>query len=206
MSTTLRQTSARTRTKKGTAKPMPETAPTDVQLVEQFEAGDRHAFDDLIHRYYGRAMKLAYGFVGNRELAQDIVQEAFAKAYRALDSYDHSKAFSTWFFRICTNLCIDKLRRKRHQVRVSLDMARDYNLEPASPERFDKTNEVKEAVNGVIRTLPKKYTTVLTMRDLNDFSCEQIAEILHISASTVRWRLAVARKMFKEKWEKKYRD
>lgn len=185
---------------------MPEAQVTDVELIEQFEDGNRDAFNQLINRYYGRAMKVAYGFVSNRELAQDIVQEAFSKAYKAIHTYDHSKPFSTWFFRITTNLCIDKLRRRKNRVKVSLDSARDYNLEPASPEHIEKSNETKEAVQEVLKTLPKKYLNVITMRDLNGFSCDQIADILDISASTVRWRLAVARKMFKERWEKKYPD
>ncbi len=180
---------------------------SDVKLIEEFESGNRGAFEKLIHRYYGPAMKIAYGFVGHRELTQDIVQEAFAKAYKALPGYDHSRPFSTWFFRIVTNLCIDKLRRRGHRSLVSLENARDYNLEPASGDHArHQSDETAEAVQDIMERMPEKYVTVLTMRDLNTISCERIADILHVSASTVRWRLSLARRMFRERWNKKYRD
>jgi RNA polymerase sigma-70 factor (ECF subfamily) len=185
---------------------MAKSTTPDLQLIVEFEAGDKHAFDELVNRYYGRAMKIAFGFVGNHEQAQDVVQEAFIKAYRAIATYDRQRAFGTWFFRIVTNLCIDKLRRRKGQTKISLDMARDFNLEPASPVNNQRTAELREAVQDIFKTMPEKYVTALTLRDLNDQTCEEIAEVLNISPSTVRWRLAVARKMFKEKWQKRYPD
>ena len=101
---------------------------SDEELVEVCQAGEASAFDVLVGRWEDRIRGAAYRFLGSEEEARDVAQEAFLKAYRALESFKREARFSTWLYQIATNLCRDRLRRRRTRAAVSLE-----ELEEAGP-------------------------------------------------------------------------
>jgi RNA polymerase sigma-70 factor (ECF subfamily) len=182
-------------------------ARTDGEILRACQAGDDEAFGELVERYHARAYWVAFGLVGNQEEARDVTQDAFLRVYRALARFDFNQSFYTWLYRIVVNLAIDRLRKLSKARAVAIE---DVG-EPASdevdtvPERGIESNETAREVREVLATLPEKYRTVMTLRELNGLSCKEIARIVGSSHATVRWRLHMARKFFKEAWERRER-
>ncbi len=178
----------------------------DGELIRACQAGDESAFAELVQRYHGRAYWVAYGLVNSQEEAQDVIQDAFLRVFRALDRFDFNQNFYTWLYRIVVNLAIDRIRKLSKSKSVALD---DVG-EPASPPSVDfspgrgmELDETSKEVREVLTRLPEKYRTVMVLRELNGLSCKEIAGIVRSSHATVRWRLHMARKYFKEEWERR---
>lgn len=181
---------------------------TDGEVIRACQQGDEEAFRTLVARYHGRAYWVALGLLGNQEEAKDIVQDAFLRVFRALDRFDFAQNFYTWLYRIVVNLAIDRLRKLSKARRVALDEV----SEPAAPgapgivpERSMEVDETRREVHEVLNRLPENYRTVMVLRELNGLSCKEIAGIVRSSHATVRWRLHMARKYFKEEWERRQR-
>lgn len=179
---------------------------TDGEVIRACQAGEEDAFAELVQRYHGRAYWVAYGLLGRDEEAQDVIQDAFLRVYRALDRFDFNQNFYTWLYRIVVNLAIDRIRKASKARSVALD---DVG-EPASPISLDESPgrrleviETRREVRAVLSRLPEKYRTVMVLRELNGLSCKEIAGIVRSSHATVRWRLHMARKYFKEEWERR---
>lgn len=181
---------------------------TDGEIIRDCQAGDQDAFAQLVQRYSGRAYWVAYGLVSNEEEARDVIQDAFLRVHRAIDRFDFNQSFYTWLYRIVVNLSIDRLRKLSKTRSVALD---DLG-EPASPDTVDivpgrrmEVSETHREVHAVLDRLPEKYRTVMVLRELNGLSCKEIAGIVRSSHATVRWRLHMARKHFKDEWERRQR-
>lgn len=192
--------------KPGATEPPAAGLATDGEIIRACQAGDESAFATLVERYSGRAYWVAHGLLADQEEARDVVQEAFLRVYRALDRFDFDQSFYTWLYRIVVNLAIDRLRKLSRARSVSLD---DVG-EPASgtsaevaPGRRMEASETGVEVRAVLARLPDKYRTVMVLRELNGLSCKEIAGIVRSSHATVRWRLHVARKYFKDEWERR---
>jgi RNA polymerase sigma-70 factor (ECF subfamily) len=137
------------------------------------------------------------------ELAKDVVQEAFVRVFKNIHRFDPSKNFYTWLYQIVVNLSIDFLRKRASTRAAALDemgegirTARSRKGPVDSGPREDTRRRVREALD----VLPTRYKVVLSLRDIEGFSCEEIAEIVHCKNSTVRWRIHQARKLFKAVW------
>ena len=178
---------------------------SDVYLVERALDGDIAGFEKLVTRYQNKIM----GYVGrmtngDREEAEDITQEAFIKAYRNLDSFRGQASFSTWLYKIATNLCIDRARTKkrRPQQAYSLDEPFDKEEEGGGREiadsRFEPSkgverDELRTLVRQTVGEMPEKQRQVLIMCDLQGMPYEDIAETLDIPLGTVKSRIFHAR-------------
>jgi RNA polymerase sigma-70 factor, ECF subfamily len=187
--------------------PRPDDA-ADSQLVQRTLAGDSTAFESLVRRYEERAWWAAYHLLGDGEEARDVAQEAFLRAYKALARFDFGMSFYTWLYRIVVNLSIDALRKRGRLKPMSLDDIPGGLAAPVPtdvPGQRIESEETAARVREVLARLPEKYRTVMTLRELDGLSCKEIASIVHSTHATVRWRLHIARKMFKEHWDRKER-
>lgn len=183
------------------------TVPTrdDHELIRACLEGSQESFAALVKRHEQRAFWAAYKILGDADGARDVAQEAFMRVWRALDRFDFSMAFTTWLYRITVNLAIDHLRRNKRHKGVDIDIFREALPDKSagqSPDHGQDSRELARIVRVVLDTLDEKYRTVLTLRDLEGLSSKQIADITGIAHATVRWRLHVARKQFRDAWNR----
>jgi RNA polymerase sigma-70 factor (ECF subfamily) len=174
--------------------------------IRAAQRGDADAFAELVRLYHARAYWVAYGLLGDEEDSRDVVQEAFIRVLGALERFDFGQSFYTWLYRIVVNLAIDRLRRRNKARATALDGIAEPEANGDSPAHGVESAELRREVHAVLATLPDKYRTVMALRELNGVSCKEIARIVHCSHATVRWRLHVARKFFKEAWERRERQ
>ena len=187
-----------------------EAAAFDHGLVRRAQDGDHDAFGELVMRHQRRAFRAARNLVPTDADAQDLAQEAFLRVYRNLDRFDFAHEFTTWLYRIVTNLCIDFLRKRRAALSVSgggedeapIDLEDPHQ---SSPSERVESEETREEVETVLDALAPHFRTVLTLREIEGLSCPEIAEIVGATHVTVRWRLHRGRKLFQEEWERRSR-
>ena len=184
----------------------------DHAWIRRAQAGDEQAFALLVAEHQKRAMRLARSMVPSDEDAQDLVQEAFLRVFKSLDRFDFQHDFSTWLYRIVTNLTIDLLRRRRPVISTSTaaEGERETALEfedPDAPEpsRNLEAWETGEAVRDCIQSLAPHFQSVLVLRELEGLPCTEIARIVGATHVTVRWRLHRGRRLFQEEWERRQR-
>ena len=179
----------------------------EARLIEKALAGDDKAFAEILKRYRLPLYHLIFKMVHNKEEAEDLVQEAFIKAFRALGSFNEEYAFSTWLYKIAVNNCIDYLRKKRLQT-FSYDkpmdmkdgtLRREYADYEPTPDNQLLSAEKSKFINQAIDELPPKYRTVIVLRHREEYSYEDIAEKLHLPLGTVKARIFRAREMLKRK-------
>jgi RNA polymerase sigma-70 factor (ECF subfamily) len=142
--------------------------------------------------------------VRHAEDAQDLVQEAFIRAFRAMPRFSLGKRFYTWFYQILLHLAIDFLRKRRERsdLRVeAIEALEDDEVDPM--ERLLRT-ESSERVQELLEKLPARERAILILRDIEGLSAKEIAEIIHTNHATVRWWLFLARKQFRREWENRY--
>lgn len=184
---------------------------TDHRLLEATRTGDEAAFAELVRRYRNQITNYVYRMTNDYDLAVDLAQETFMRVYAAADRYQTSYAFSTYIYRIATNLAISELRRRKRRRLVSLttffrereSASESYELEmPDSGPLQDVTyveDERRNAVARAIATLPEKYRAPLVLRDVEERSYEEIACILQMNEGTVKSRINRARAFLRDK-------
>lgn len=173
----------------------------DELLIRRAQSGDEGAFEQLLLAHQKGVYNLCLRMAGNPDDALDLSQEAFIRAWRALGQYQFDAAFSTWLFRLTSNVCIDFLRKQKRQQHMSLTVTDDDEPgeeftvpDPApGPEEQAVHNERRQAVARAMAALPEDYRAVMQLRAVEELSYEQIAEILDIKVGTVKSRLARAR-------------
>ena len=173
----------------------------DELLIRRAQSGDEGAFEQLLLAHQKSVYNLCLRMAGNPDDALDLSQEAFIRAWRALGQYQFDAAFSTWLFRLTSNVCIDFLRRQKRQQHMSLTVTDDDEPgeeftvpDPApGPEEQAVHNERRQAVARAMAALPEDYRAVMQLRAVDELIYEQIAEILDIKVGTVKSRLARAR-------------
>lgn len=174
---------------------------TDARLVERAQRGDKRAFDLLVLRYQHRIQGLVSRYVRDQDEIQDVVQEAFLKAYRALPRFRGDSQFYTWIYRIAINTAKNYLvARSRRPPAGDVDAqeAEYYGggealTDVASPERELAGEQLKQAVFGALEALPDELRTAVTLREFDGLSYEEIAEIMECPVGTVRSRIFRAR-------------
>ena len=183
--------------------------PSDHDLVRRAQAGEELAFQLLVERHQQRAFRVARQMVPNREDALDLAQEAFLRVFRSLERFDFKHEFTTWLYRIVTNLAIDHLRKRRPVTSGSAGDDDDAGLpEPVdesapAPSAGLEQAEVAERVRECIDSLAPHFRSVLALRELEGLPCTEIARIVGATHVTVRWRLHRGRKLFQEEWERR---
>jgi len=173
----------------------------DTGLVRRCLDGDLSAFDELVRRHEGRVVSLAYRLTGDRDLANDLAQEAFVSAYRSLRKFRGASAFSTWLYRITYNVCIDEIHRRGRTAERSVDTFyggdRDVALEipdaADTPEDAATRSERSQAVRRAVARLPEHYREVLVLYDLQGVPYEEIASLLRCPLGTIKSRINRAR-------------
>ena len=200
--------------KAGADKARLEAARFDHALVRRAQGADEEAFAELVSRHQGRAYRVARNLVPSDEDAQDIAQEAFLRVFRNLERFNFDHEFTTWLYRIVTNLCIDFLRKRRVAVSVSRGKEGDDGEESAldledqsepAPWEYAEAAETASEVHEVLASLAPHFQSVLTLREIEGLGCPEIAEIVGATHVTVRWRLHRGRKLFQEEWERRAR-
>ncbi len=184
---------------------------TDHNLLEATREGDEAAFAELVRRYRNQITNYIYRMTADYESSVDLAQETFIRVYRAADRYQTSHAFSTYIYRIATNLAISELRRRKRRRLVSLTGFFQGRDKTEEPKEFDPPDgrplqdtvlvegERRQAVASAIATLPDKYRAPLVLRDVEGRSYEEIAGILQMSEGTVKSRINRARTFLREK-------
>lgn len=184
----------------------------DVDLAAKALQGQREAFAILVDRYKKPIYNLAYRLTGNREEAEEIAQEAFLRAFRSLAQYRPAYKFSTWLYRIATNIAIDRLRRRKEPP-VSLDepigqesgQPREITDTSFMPEGIVARQERVREVQQAVAALPPMYRTVVILAHYHELSYQEIAKAIHKPVTVVKNRLYRARLMLKEQlrnlWE-----
>jgi len=174
---------------------------SDKKLVERVQKGDKGAFDLLVLKYQHKIVNLIMRYVRDPELALDISQEAFIKAYRALPRFRGDSAFYTWMYRIAVNTAKNHLaaqRRRPMDVELDLQDPEQYDLhaklkETDTPEGLTLSNELQETVERAIAALPEDLRTAIVLRELEGMSYEEIAQTMECPVGTVRSRIFRAR-------------
>ncbi|HED66164.1 MAG TPA: sigma-70 family RNA polymerase sigma factor [Planctomycetes bacterium] len=185
---------------------------SDHDLIRAAQRGEELGFEQLVKRHQDRAIRVAWGLVPNREDACDLAQEAFLRVFRNLDRFDFQHEFTTWLFRIVTNLAIDHLRKRRPQRSTTVqgeEGEMELELTDADAEQpFEPMvrEETGELVRACIDRLAPHFRTVLILRELEGLPCTEIAEIVGATHVTVRWRLHRGRKLFQDEWERMERS
>lgn len=170
-------------------------------LIRKILDGDQEAFAILVTAYEKQVYNLCLRMCGNQEDARDLAQEAFLKAWRRLQFYQSEASFSTWLYRLTTNVCIDFLRQKKRRPTVSLTVdgdseeGQELDLPDGAPSPEDRLlhQETSRAVQKAMEQLDEEFRLVLTLRVVEDLSYEEIARVLDLNTGTVKSRLARAR-------------
>jgi len=177
----------------------------DIQLIARARRGDERAFRSLLEKYERPVFSICMRMVRNREEATDLAQESFIKVFSMLERYDPSYAFSSWLFKITSNLCIDFLRKRRvetYPMDAPIDgekgeIARQYESPAPDPDTVLGRKETMERLNAAIDGLPDHYRVMLILRHQENLSYEEIAATLEIPLGTVKARIHRAREMLK---------
>jgi RNA polymerase sigma-70 factor (ECF subfamily) len=178
------------------------TEESDLVLVKRVQRGDKSAFDLLVRKYQHKVVKLVLRYVRNPAEAEDIAQEAFIKAYRALPQFRGDSAFYTWMYRIAINTAKNSLAsRDRSPIKYDLDLndpeeshhVQTRLQDPDTPEGLALTEEIRGIVNSAIDGLPEELKTAIVLRELDGLSYEEIAAAMECPVGTVRSRIFRAR-------------
>src|SRR5208337_1032245 len=175
---------------------------SDSALVRRSQGEDMNAYDQLVRRYQERIYATVYHMTSNHEDANDLTQETFIKAFRALKSFKGDSSFYTWIYRIAVNKTINFLKQRKNRVQMSLNDV-DFNVEndpdlvalisDKNPRRDLNLSELQEKLNGAMQKLSEHHRMVVTLHDVQGLSHEEIGKIMDCNIGTVRSRLFYAR-------------
>ncbi len=177
-------------------------------LVERAQSGDMEAFAELVRRYERRIYRMARQITQNDEDAEDVLQESFLKAFQHLDSFQGQSKFYTWVTRIAVNESLMKLRKRKSDRTVSLDENIETDEEPIvreiavwddTPESKYSQEELRQILDKAIESLKPIFRTVFILRDVEELSTEETAEVLGLSIAAVKSRLLRARLQLRER-------
>jgi RNA polymerase sigma-70 factor (ECF subfamily) len=180
----------------------------ELALVEAAKGGDVSAFEQLVRRYDRNVFRIAQHITHNREDAEDVVQDAFLKAYEKLDQFQGQSKFYTWLVRIAVNEALMRLRRVKPGRTVSLDedvktdedtLPREVADWSPNPEQQYNQAELRDILSRTIQGLPTSFRTVFVLRDVEGLSTEETAEALDLSIPAVKSRLLRARLQLRER-------
>lgn len=197
-------------------EPVPDPSPSvvhanpnavaDGALVRRVLAGDKRAFDELVNRYQRPAIAVSYRLLGKPEDAAEVVQDAFLKAYRSLDSLQKPEAFAGWLMRIVSNLSLNFRRGRKVRSSLPLDDMLDggEDRDPQAggdsvdPERVAQGKELGERLKLALEQLPEKQKLAILMFTIEQLPQKQVAEALECSVEAVKWHVFQGRKKLKE--------
>src|SRR3954471_5521031 len=186
----------------------------ELQLVQAAKGGDITAFEQLVKRYDRNVFRIAQHITQNREDAEDVVQDAFLKAYQNLGQFQGNSKFYTWLVRIAVNEALMRLRKRKTDKTVSMDedveteegsMPREVADWMPNPEQQYRQSELSDILGKTIQGLPAGFRTVFVLRDVEGMSTEETAEMLGLSVPAVKSRLLRARLQLRERLNKYFK-
>ncbi len=195
----------------GTIQRLNEPVSEELALVRAAKGGDIGAFEQLVRRYDRNVFRIAQHITQNREDAEDVVQDAFLKAFENLHQFQEQSKFYTWLVRIAVNEALMRLRRRRPDRMVSLDedIKTDEDSVPRevadwspNPEQLFSQAELRDILGRTVQGLPPSFRTVFVLRDVEGLSTEETAEALDLSIPAVKSRLLRARLQLRERLSK----
>ncbi|MEC5425821.1 RNA polymerase sigma factor SigW [Virgibacillus sp. C22-A2] len=177
------------------------------EKIMQVKKGDQTAFEDVVSFFQNRIYQHCYRMLGNAHEAEDIAQEAFIRAYVNIHSFDDRRKFSTWLYRIATNLTIDRIRKRKPDYYLDaevkgtegLDMYSQLADDSRLPGEEVESLELQRYIHKEISGLPPKYRSIIILRYLEEFSLQEISDILDIPLGTVKTRIHRGREALRKK-------
>ncbi|WP_221569339.1 MULTISPECIES: RNA polymerase sigma factor SigW [Bacillaceae] len=177
------------------------------RLVRSVKKGDQKAFEELVEIYKDKVYHIVYRMLGNVHESEDIAQEAFVRAYIHIEKYNEAHKFSTWLYRIATNLTIDRIRKKKPDYYLDAELAGGEGLTLYSqiavaeqlPEEKVETFELQDRIQKEIMHLPPKYRSAIALKYLEELSLKEISDILQIPVSTVKTRIHRGREALRKR-------
>ncbi|KAB2332169.1 RNA polymerase sigma factor SigW [Cytobacillus depressus] len=165
--------------------------------IKQVLKGDQDAYAEIVEIYKEKVYMICYRMLGNRHESEDIAQEAFLRAYVNIHSFNINLKFSSWLYRIATNLCIDRIRKKKPDYYLDAEVAGTDGLTMYSqiaadtnlPEEDLESLELQETIQREISKLPEKYRTVIVLKYIEELSLNEISKILDLPLGTVKTRI-----------------
>ena len=182
---------------RGTQVVLIQTKETETDLVEQARQGDRHAFGELVCRYYPGVVQVVYRLCGDPGLAQDMAQETFMRAWIKFQSFHPQSSLRNWFYRIAVNATLDELRR-RSEVTLEDESIQMLADQADSPETVLIKKERTAFLQMAMQSLPETARSVLVLREYGELSYQEIASVLGVPIGTVMSRLNYARNRLRE--------
>jgi RNA polymerase sigma-70 factor, ECF subfamily len=175
--------------------------------IKQVLKGDQNAFGEIVEMYKDKVFQISYRMLGNRHEAEDIVQEAFIRAYVNIQRYNLELKFSTWLYRITTNLCIDRIRKKKPDYYLDAEVKGTegltmYSQVPSKttlPEDDVESLELQDTIQKEIMKLPEKYRSVIVLKYIEELSLKEISEILEMPLGTVKTRIHRGRETLRKR-------
>ena len=168
----------------------------DELLLKRAQKGDSEAFEELLSEYEKSIYNLALKIMCHREDAMDMTQNAILRIYQSLSKFRGDSSLSTWIYRITTNICLDELRKRKHQS-VSMEQLAEKGIlladQAPSPHKAAEANQIREIVNEAIASLDEQSRAVLVLRDIKGLAYEEITQILQCEMGTMKSRLNRAR-------------
>lgn len=174
--------------------------------INQVLKGDQNAYAEIVELYKDKVFQLCYRMLGNRHEAEDMAQEAFIRAYVNIASFNINLKFSTWLYRIATNLCIDRIRKKKPDFYLDAEVSGTDGLtmysqipsDTALPEEEVESMELQDIIQREISQLPEKYRSVIVLKYIEELSLNEISEILDMPLGTVKTRIHRGREALRQ--------
>lgn len=178
-----------------------------IEKIKQVKKGDQSAYEDVVNHFQHRIYHHCYRMIGNAHEAEELAQEAFIRAYVNIHSFDHNRKFSTWLYRIATNVTIDRLRKRKPDLYLDAEIPQTDGLnmyaqlpnEDRLPDEEVEGLELKQYIYQEIENLSPIYRSIINLRYLEEFSLKEISEILDIPLGTVKTRIHRGREMLRKK-------
>ncbi|MFV1986924.1 MAG: sigma-70 family RNA polymerase sigma factor [Gemmatimonadota bacterium] len=178
----------------------------DSELVASYLGGERFAFHELVERYQDRLLNFIYRTIGDRDRAEDLVQETFVRVYRHLHRFDQTKKFSTWAYTIASNLAKNELRNRSRNPLVLFQAIKknwdadhrplEFEDSTYAPDDLYRKRHLRETVEAAVAELPEHHRVVFVLRELEGKTYEEISDITGVTLGTVKSRLNRARNRF----------
>lgn len=185
---------------------MENTVPTDSELIDEIRGGNADALEDLMSRYESRVYSLAYRMLGNKEDAEDVLQDTFLNVVRSIGGFKSRSSFSTWLYRVAANAALTKLRQKSRREKSEGEFLDEvYSVKEAAhssialvdwsdgPAQRLLNEEARLVMDKAVAELPDKYRVVFVLRDVEGMSAAEVAQVLDLSIPAVKSRLHRAR-------------
>ena len=183
---------------------------SDTDLIIQAQKGNQNAFEELVYRYDRNVLSVALKYANNEDDAKDLYQEVFIRVYRGLRNFRFQSEFSTWLFRITTNVCLTYKSRSKEHLRVSIDRSIDDDeqeissspelvYEGSSPEEISSGTNIGEIVNDAVESLSPKQRMTFILKHYEGYKIREIAEMMNCKEGTVKKYLFDATKNLRKK-------